>query len=202
MNTDTTESKFGYFFWIQHKLQARWPPRKRKGSRDECDATHRLGTGMLGLVLHDPHTGSFFYASAKPDDQILRTFSPGKKTYIAQLEMLAAISAFFSYPELLRGRRVHMFIDNAVALSAMIHGYAKSTDMAYMSNAFHMQLAGLRASVYLDYVPSKANIADLPSRGEFRLLRRLGAAKVRMKTPTFTQWSVSLGEWSDRLEEP
>ena len=82
----------------------------------------------------------------------------------------------------------------------MIHGYAKSTDMAYMSNAFHMQLAGMRASVFPDYVPSKANIADLPSRGEFRLLRRLGAAKVRMKTPTFTQ--VPLGEWSDRLEKP
>ena len=62
----------------------------------------------------------------------------------------------------IRGRRVHMFIDNAVALSAVIHGYAKSTDMAYMSNAFHMQLAGMRASVFLDYVPSKANIADLP----------------------------------------
>ena len=56
-----------------------------------------------------------------------------------------------------------MFIDNAVALSALIHGYARSTDMAYMSNAFHMQLAGLRTSVYLDYVPSKANIADLQS---------------------------------------
>ena len=93
-----------------------------------------------------------------------------------------------------------MFIDNAVALSAMIHGYARSTDMAYMSNAFHMHFAGLRTSVFLDFVPSKANIADLPSRGEFRLLKRLGAAKVRMKTPTFTEWSVPLGVWSDRLE--
>ena len=95
-----------------------------------------------------------------------------------------------------------MFIDNAVALSAMIHGYAKSIDMAYMSNAFHMQLAGLRTSVFLDFVPSKANIADLPSRGEFELLRRIGAVKKRMKTPTFTQWSAPLGEWSDRLEKP
>jgi len=32
-------------------------------------------------------------------------------------------------------------------------------------NVFYLQMVALRASVYFDYVPSKANIADLPSRG-------------------------------------
>eukprot|EP00966_Prymnesium_polylepis_P306153 7074763-Prymnesium_polylepis.1 len=32
-------------------------------------------------------------------------------------------------------------------------------------------MVALRASIYLDWVPSKANIADLPSRGEFAALR-------------------------------
>ena len=54
---------------------------------------------------------------------------------------------------------------NTVALSALVHGYSGKPDLAKMVNAFYLQVAGLRTSVYFDYVPSKANIADLPSRG-------------------------------------
>ena len=45
-------------------------------------------------------------------------------------------------------------------------------------NAFHLQLAGLEADVYLEFVPSLANIADLPSRNEFELLDRLGGRRI------------------------
>ena len=38
--------------------------------------------------------------------------------------------------------------------------------MADIANGFHLLAAGLRMAAYFDYVPSKANIADLPSRGQ------------------------------------
>ena len=74
-----------------------------------------------------------------------------------------------------------------------------------MVNAFYLQLTGLRASVYFDYVPSKANIADLPSRGDFDLLRAELAAPPAfthvqsdshvLKVPTLSMWDRPLEAW-------
>jgi len=67
-------------------------------------------------------------------------------------------------PGLFVGRKVNHFIDNTVAQSALVHGYAKKPDLAKSVNVFYLQMMSLRASVYFDWVPSKDNIADLPSR--------------------------------------
>ena len=37
---------------------------------------------------------------------------------------------------MLAGRRVVHFVDNTVALSAIVHGYARKPDMAVLSNAY------------------------------------------------------------------
>jgi hypothetical protein len=52
------------------------------------------------------------------------------------------------------------------ALSAAVHGYSKATDMENMTNELHLQLAKLQVSVWFEWVPSLANISDLPSRIE------------------------------------
>ena len=43
-------------------------------------------------------------------------------------------------------------------------GYASSIDSGLMVNAFHAFNVGLRVDVFFEYVRSKANIGDLPSR--------------------------------------
>ena len=82
-----------------------------------------------------------------------------------------------------------------MALSAIIHGYARKSDLARLTNVFHLQLARLRTDVYLDYVPSKANIADLPSRNEFDLLTKLGGVPVELRTPPLAVWRAPLRAW-------
>ena len=132
--------------------------------------------GHLGVVLHDPLTGAMRAADGTLDDATIRYFMRHeRRTYIAQLEAVAALSALLTYPEMLAGRRVVHFVDNTVALSAIVHGYARKPDMAALSNAYTLYAAGLRAQTYLDYVASKANIADLPSRRSFAMPRALGA---------------------------
>ena len=39
-----------------------------------------------------------------------------------------------------------------------------------MISVFHTMNAALRSNVWFEYVPSKANISDLPSRNDFDLL--------------------------------
>ena len=76
------------------------------------------------------------------------------------------MAARVTFPDVLRGRRVLCFVDNTVALSKAVHGYANEPDMAAAVNALHACDAALAADAWFEWVPSKANVADLPSREE------------------------------------
>ena len=113
--------------------------------------------------------------------------------------------AVYTWPDVFRGRQVNHFIDNTVALSVLIHGYASKSDLALLSNAFHLQLAGLSTTAYLEYVPSKANIADLPSReGFYELHAELDGLSVldddahQLLIPDVAEWNLPLATWIRR----
>jgi hypothetical protein len=122
-----------------------------------------------------------------------------QKTYIAQLEVLAGVAVYFTYPERVRGRQVNHFIDNTVALSGLVHGYARKLDLARMINAFHLQIAALDANVYYEFVPSKCNVADLPSRDEYELLDEHGGKRTPMLFPPASDWTGPLDLWFKRF---
>ena len=97
------------------------------------------------------------------------------------------------------------YIDNTVALSTLVHGYSGKADLAKMANVLYLQLAGLRTSVYFDYVPSKANIADLPSRRMFELLAHElrgipphPGATHTLVVPNVASWHAPLSRWIER----
>ena len=94
---------------------------------------------------------------------ILARFRP-RKTYIGQLEALAAVMAYTSLPEIFTGREVVHFIDNTGALYGLHHGYSGDLDTSgIVHNYYALSLAkGFRT--WWAYVPSAANIADYPSR--------------------------------------
>ena len=95
----------------------------------------------------------------------------------------------------LRYRNVNHFVDNTVALSAFVHGYARATDMARLANCMHLSAAGMRTRVWLEYVPSNANLADPPSRGEYELLRTMGGHRVDIPIIGISDWLSPLGNW-------
>ena len=78
-------------------------------------------------------------------------------------------------------------------------------DCGRLTNAFHLSVARLRCSVWLDWVPSKANVADLPSRedGDTTLLDALEGAglagafdEVEFLLPPMQSWSAPLAEFA------
>ena len=105
-----------------------------------------------------------------------------RKNYIGQLEILAAVAVYFSMPEL-RGRRVLHWIDNTGAVAALTKGYARAPDSVRIVHVFKAYCLGAGASIWFQWVPSKANIADLPSRKEYEMLRRFGAERRSMILP-------------------
>ena len=119
-------------------------------------------------------------------EEILDKFSV-KKNYIGQLELLAAALAFFSLPEL-RHESVFHWIDNTSVLAALIKGYARAHASVRLLHAFKAFAFGLGVDSWFQWVPSKANIADLPSRKEYEMLRRFGAEERPMILPEFEMW--------------
>ena len=160
------------------------------------DAAWEAGVGRLGFVVYDPLDDAFVESDSVIPPYILDFFVK-KKQKIGQCEILAATAVYSSLPELLRGRRVIHFIDNTSAISCLLHGYSGKPDSALLVNAFHLYNAGLKADIHFEYVESKANVADLPSRGEFDFIRRprpggLGARRVPFTFHSEATWSGPL----------
>ena len=147
-------------------------------------------------------------ADSLPDWRLLlSSWRDDQKTYIAELETLAAIAVYSTFPDLFRDRAVNHWVDNTVALSALVNGYSGKSSLAKAVNVFYLQTFGLRTRVYFDWVPSKANIADLPSREgwaelahELRGLR--SSPSVPLVAPDVASWSAPLDFWIERFEAP
>ena len=137
---------------------------KRKKVIVFTDASFKHSRAGLGVMLFDQESDEQFVCSKRVPDWVLRSLED-RETQINHLEMLGILCAVETFGEShLQGRDVLFFCDNTCALSGAVHGYARSTDMAALSNALHLQLARLRCRTWFEWVPSKANPADVPSR--------------------------------------
>jgi hypothetical protein len=118
------------------------------------------GIGAVVIDVDDQR-----YISAAPIDKALRrALAPNCAAPINCLELLAVLCTMISFRDVIRNRKVLLFVDNTSAISALIHGYTASPHMGPISNAVHFAMALLQCEVHVEYVPSAANPADIPSR--------------------------------------
>jgi hypothetical protein len=143
----------------------------------------------LGMYVFDPLTGAEVWARRAVPTAYFQYMEVGKKTYIIQGELIVAVAAYYSLPELLRGRAVMHFIDNMVALSAIVNGYASKPDCATMVNSLHEAVLELRVHLWAEWVPSKANIGDWPSRPALGHLVPKSAVRVPMVLPPLEEFA-------------
>ena len=82
---------------------------------------------------------------------------------IGQHELVAMLTPFISLPEVFRGRRVVLFVDNTSAIAATVSGYNRPARLGHSArivNLFHLTRLSLACDVTILYVPSESNIAD------------------------------------------
>jgi hypothetical protein len=91
-----------------------------------------------------------------------------RKTYIAQLELLAVFVAMVELSHLVRRSHGLWCIDNVAALMALVKGTSDTQSMDQMTKAIHLGAFSLDAHTYYEYVESKANWADEISRAGIR----------------------------------
>ena len=134
----------------------------------ESGETFYIADAAIAFVVFDPMDQTWHTCFANVDRDVIRMMVPGKKTYIGQLEVLAATAVLSSMPtDRLFGRNSLFWIDNLAAKYSLQKGYSKVDDSGRIINAFKVMQAKLRMSFHFEYVPSLQNLADLPSRNGF-----------------------------------
>ena len=101
-----------------------------------------------------------------------------------------------------RERDVVHFIDNTGALVGIATGYSKDVDSAHLINVFHTIAAAIMVNTWFEYVPSAANIADLPSRMDMELLEQLGSKPFDIVWPDPSEWHGGLEDLFERISRP
>ena len=78
----------------------------------------------------------------------------------------------------------------------IVKGYSGAPDSARLLHAFKAYAFGFGVDPWFQWVPSKANIADMPSRHDLSLLEELGAIKREVVFPPFPAWDSEALEWA------
>ena len=147
------------------------PRRKRVVVYTDAQYNPTTKRAGLGVIIVDTESDTRLFAGALTSPEIMGWLDK-RDQQINQLELLAALCAMLTFPELFEERSVLFWIDNTSALSACIHGYTHSCDMAKISNMLHLSMARLQSQCWFKHVPGEANPADLPSRADFITLNR------------------------------
>ena len=88
----------------------------------------------------------------------------GEQTQIIPLELMAAAGMLFTYKKYLEGRDVLFFIDNQSVCCALTKGCSRSWDICAMSSAWHLFSFKIGCKIWIEWVPSADNPADILSR--------------------------------------
>ena len=119
-----------------------------------------LSKGLGGIMWDDTSCRA---AALDTPRELVNALSD-RKTQIIPLELMAAAGVLFTYKELLRGRDVLFFIDNQSVCGALAKGTSKSRDIQHLATAWHILTLHLRCRVWIEWVPSESNPADMLSR--------------------------------------
>jgi len=155
-----------------------------------------IGAGRVAFIAFIPQPGRrprlVFAESLVPASVLTRiTVLREQQNLICPLEEIALAAPYFC-PEIacdLVGRDVLHFADNTAANGVAIKGYSAAPDLALIISSMQLRIARQGIRLWIQFVPSKLNLADAPSRGDFSHLLGLHAERVSFVFPSFDGWS-------------
>ena len=138
----------------------------------------------IGIVVWCPRRARFFVSDLDLSLELLELAFGERETYIGQAEELAAAAAYETFPDVLAGTRPMHYIDNQGALGVLVRGAGHHAPMGLLAHKTALRQRELGCQVWYEYVASKANIADLPSRHDTQLAARMLRKRFRVPVDT------------------
>ena len=101
-------------------------------------------------------------------------------------------------PEMLREADIVHYIDNKPALSCIIKGFSKQDDLCSLTGKLWYEAGKLMSNYRAEYVESKLNLADGPSRDDMSFVESIGATEIPLRFP---EHRGGLSEWASQAHE-
>lgn len=139
----------------------------------------------------------FLWTHADPPQELLDKFRRRSDNQIMGLEPLAITLGFCSFRKYLSGRQVIVHCDNTGAEVTIRKGSARAADHAQLVHEQWIFAVMERLRVYVKRVSTAENIADLPSRNNFKPLNFTKATEI---APVFLKAFLEENVW-DVLNE-
>ena len=134
-----------------------------------CDA--RGSPPRLAAVLVDPN-GKHAYTDCQPDRELVELYTEhgAWDNNITNLELLAIVLGMSTFAHRLAGQNVRIWSDNTGSEWITRKGAAKNENANKAVHALWSLAALKHIGVWVDRVPTDANIADGPSREKYEVL--------------------------------
>ena len=136
-----------------------------------CDA--RGTPPRIGAVLVD--RAEMTYTDWEPPLEVVQALHGRKDEQIMAMELIAIVVGLATFMERCRGRCIRVWTDNAGGEGALRKKAAKQSDHNALVHAVWLMAARNNVGLWIERVGTKDNIADDPSRGEYKLLELMGA---------------------------
>ena len=149
--------------------------------------------GHIGAVAEFP-SGQMYYLQGHLPWKIKRLFRR-RKTNIVAYDLLAALVAIVSVcPSWLWHMRVQHFIDSTSALACVVRVFSSKTDLSLIAGRLWFETCAMQVDYRAEYVSTKQNLADGPSRCDRSLMETLDATEI-----IDWQWPVFGGDLASWL---
>ena len=121
-----------------------------------------------------------------------------RKTNIVAYELLAAIMGILQFKQLnlTEVGGLH-FVDSNPARQCLVRASSRQPDLNQLAGMVWYVAGSTVKTYWCDYVPSKANLADAPSRGDFQIMKQLGA---RIELTDFSVCLVAVESWMSTMD--
>ena len=174
----------------QHELW-QWKQAARDVVELFCDA--RGEPGRLAAVL--AVDGVIWYTDMATPGVLLSCLSPRGDNQIMAQEQMAVLLALHTFREQVSGKMVRVWIDNTGAEHALRNGTARAADHNVIVAATWKAALTFGCSLWVERVPTDENIADLPSREEYRCLEALDALYLAPGLPYDALAALMMEKW-------
>ena len=173
---------------------------RQASQKERGEVEKKARSSAVSIFAYDQRDGKHYSANTVIPKEYMDAFFEERKTYIGIAEEVAGVAAFYTWPKLFKGRKVIHFVDNAGSLSHLVNGYAGRPDSAHVVNLFHAAVVALEIKWWGEWVPSKANIADIMTRPErfHELKKGLAGVKIieaKVELPPMGFSAGKLKEW-------
>lgn len=160
--------------------------RGRTSGSSDCKWGHERIAGVLLTAA-----GAHFFSVSTRDPQVSSWLPPERFSRINEAETLGGLLFLNSFGGYLKSADVLLLIGSSAAERILIKFYGGNAWLTTIAGAFWRQAGKIDAAIWIAHVPSKANLADGPSRGDVVSPSGLAWSQLETVVPDRSTWANS-----------